>query len=113
MRLNPALAALLLAFAAAAVAAEDNPVRHHPGAESQASIRRVIVKFRETGSTSRVQAQAAKDHVAAVVQRNGLSLKDSHAIIDSLHVMTVQPDDAAESTEATLAHLRADPDVEY
>jgi len=113
MRRNPVLAAFLLVLSAAAVAAEDNAVRRHPAGQTEASVRRIIVKFRATASSSRVQAKAAPDAVGALARRNALSVETSRVLVDGLNVMFVEPTDLSESADTTLAHLRADPDVEY
>jgi serine protease len=119
---------ILCAMALSAVAyasviggsAELNPVRTHPHAEPgirEASVHQIIVKLRAAAAVTpgSVQAQAVsvQDRVANLAARSGLTMRDSRQIFDLMHVMQVEPASAGDSVTATLARLRADPDVEY
>jgi serine protease len=121
-----------LAVSAVAVAGviggstEYNPVRHRPAAvQGQLAVHRVIAKLRSvsspTSSTATsgttVHAQAvsvsAQDRVSGLMTRVGLTLKDSHVVSDRLLALQVEPAAAGDSIAATIARLRADPEVEY
>lgn len=93
---------------------ELNPVWTHPATQPEPEIQGVIVKLRdlEPSSTARIKSAAA-DPAAALAKRAGLNLKESHRIMTNLHAMRVQPAVTGESIAATLARLRADPDVIY
>ena len=114
-------------FASANVAAvgnEANPVLHHPSAVSPATIHHVLVKLRANAASgsSRAQVKAATTDAQRQVQgqavmqslalRSNLTWRQSREITSGLHAMQVQPA-PGESVAATLAHLQADPDVEY
>jgi serine protease len=60
-----------------------------------------------------VQALSVSDRIANLAARSGLRMREAHPITDSLHVMQVEPAAAADPVAATVAHLRADADVEY
>jgi serine protease len=105
-------------LATGSTASEYAPVRKHPAAaESQTGVQHIIVKLRAasvTATTSgRVHTMATEDRVAALATRAGLTLKESHEIATNMHVMHVEPAVTGESVTATLARLRADPEVEY
>lgn len=111
----------LLVFMSVAVLAnasgaspELNPVRTYPATQPEPAIQAVIVKLRglEPSSSTRIKS-AAQDPVAALAKRVSLNLKESHRIMANLHAMRVQPVVAGESLAATIARLRADPDVVY
>ena len=100
---------------------ERNPVRTHPleSSQPQTSALHVIIKLRASASTSSGTAQVqstgledAREHVAALARRAGLALDEHRQITSRLHVVQVEPL-AGESAAATLARLRADPQVEY
>lgn len=97
---------------AAGAAAELNPVRAHPATQAESVVHGVIVKLRAREPTS-TQTTSSADPVAALAKRAGLGLKESHRIAANLHVMHVLPAVSGESIAATLARLRADPDVVY
>ncbi|MBL8269726.1 MAG: hypothetical protein JNL55_25235, partial [Steroidobacter sp.] len=92
-------------------AAEYNPARKQPAA-ADASSQRVIVKFRSSGTSQRVQAKSAND-MAALAGRNKLTLKQTRQIAANLHVMQFEPEASGESVSESLARLRADDAVEY
>jgi len=126
-----------MAFSAAAYASviggstESNPVRSHPHQQTRAAVQRVIVKLRASsgagagglgaGSASASAASAsasaealsAHDRIANLAVRSGLTMRESHAILDRMHVMQVEPAASGDSMEATLKRLRADSEVEY
>ena len=118
-----------LALSAAAYAsviggsAELNPVRTHPRQDASAldtGVQQIIVKLRSAdagAATGSVQIQAAavsgQDRIANLAARSGLTMRDSRQIFDRMHVMQVEPASTGDSIDATLARLRADPDVEY
>ncbi len=93
-------------------AAEHNPVRKQPAAAS-ASVERVIVKLRDTGSWTSVQAKSASSAMAALAGRNKLALKTARQITSTLHVMQFEPEASGESVTESVARLRADSAVEY
>ncbi len=73
---------------------------------------RIIVKLRSTDD-GRVQIQSAPEKLASVAARAGVAAKPVRALGAQLEVMAVDAAAAAESLEATLARLNADPSVEY
>ncbi|HEY0686539.1 MAG TPA: S8 family serine peptidase [Steroidobacter sp.] len=93
-------------------AAEYNPARTQPAAAS-ASVERVIVKLRDTGSSASAQAKTASNAMAALAGRNKLTLKQARQITSTLHVMQFEPQTSGESVTQSLARLRADSAVEY
>lgn len=124
-RIRPApylLAATLLAIGGWLAAAESNPARTHPKAVAGSS-QRFIVKMRATTDSSRVQAQASQagesaataadsERVRALAGRTGLALRYDRALTLRLHAVQMIAANG-ESQAATLARLRADPEVEY
>ena len=122
MKLVVGCAALLIA--AQLDAAEFNPARHRPAAESQATAERFIVKFKGSAPSANLQIQAGTsgesaaltamtNRVQALAGRARVSLEAMRPIGPTIHMMKVKPLVAGESAEAMLARLRADPDVEY
>ncbi len=110
----------VFAGAIGGAAEEVNPVRTHGPAESESSVQHIIVKMRAAGvvtaASGRAQAmsvQKPQDRVAALATRSGVRLKQSRQIIGDTHVIHVEPAVSGESVTATLARLRADPEVEY
>jgi serine protease len=93
-----------------AASKELNPVRNHSSEQREPAVQRIIVKLRAFGPGSAASAAAEP---AALAQRAGLTLRDSHQIALGLHVMRVQPAVGGESLAATLARLRADSAVQY
>jgi serine protease len=108
---------VLMAVTAAALAAtgatERNPVRTHPHPRAPAVVQRLIVKLRSSTAAPAGQAQPeARERVAALIARSGLTLLDHRPITELMHAVRVQV--PAETTAgAMLARLRADPEVEY
>ncbi|HEV2284737.1 MAG TPA: S8 family serine peptidase, partial [Steroidobacteraceae bacterium] len=108
----------VLAAAAAAVApaaaAEINPARTHPHASAPAGApQRVIVKLRAAAAApSTGAAPEPVERRGALTARSGVSVLRHRPITALLHALQLQGL-AGESTEALLARLRADPDVEY
>jgi len=111
--------ACLMAVTAVAVAAgvmvERNPVRTHPHGAPPAVAQHLIIKLRG-GTTGTQSGQAVRleprERVAALMTRNALTLVDHRPITEFMHAVHVQPP-AGEEAAATLARLRADPEVEY
>jgi serine protease len=105
---------------AAAGTNERNPVLTHPAAAAEPAEQRVLVKLR-SGAAAAAHAQAlqvkpnqtnvANGTMQALALRANLTFKQSREITNGLHLLQVQSA-AGESTEATLARLRADPQVE-
>ena len=102
-----ALVACLALIGAVANAQEANPVLRHPA--NGAAESRVLVKFRDGGSTGRVQAQAATDKVAALATRTGIRFRSSRALGPKWHVVELDP---TVSTPEQLVRILADDDVE-
>ena len=115
MRFSPWFICLSLALLANAfgASAELNPVRTHPATQAEPAVQGVIVKLRAPEPSSSAQSTSATDPVAALAKRVNLGLKESHRISTYLHVMRVLPAVPGELIAATLARLRADPDVVY
>jgi len=103
-----ALAACLALAGAVANAQEVNPVLRRPTTEVAAG--RVLVKFRDAGATSRAQAQAATDRVAALATRTGIRFRSSRALGPRWHVVELDP---TVSTPEQLVRILADDTVEY
>jgi serine protease len=101
--------------------AELNPVRTQPHPQAgvrEASVHQIILKLRAAAPATpgSVQAQAVvsvPDRVANLAARSGLTMRDSRQIYDRMHVMQVEPASAGDSVAATVARLKADPEVEY
>jgi len=117
MRLNSFAAALLsLAVAAGALAQpprnrEDNPALREPdSAADLGDTPGMIVKFR-SGTSARVQAQAAGDAVSKLAAR-GFAIRVARALPAGLHALKVErlP---GESFAEQLARVRADSEVEF
>jgi len=120
---------LALALSAAAYASpmgesnELNPVRTHPHRQSGDSVQRIIVKMRSGRAAVAVVPDAPHaasagtlvehDRMTRLAARVHLTLRDSRQIVDSMHVMRVEPAGANESVAETIQRLAADPDVEY
>jgi serine protease len=114
MRLARLFMCLSLAVVANAWAAsaELNPVRTRAATPAESAVQAVIVKLRAREGVSGTQTSSA-DAVMGLAKRAGLALKESHRITANLHVMHVLPTVAGEPMAATLARLRADPEVVY
>jgi serine protease len=103
---------------AATLNAERNNARVHPHTTLESSVHEVIVKLRAPAAGGRVQAQAvnaqsAQERILALTQRAGLGLDLHRPITELLHAIRVEPAVTGETLAATLARLRADPEVEY
>jgi serine protease len=105
---------------AAAGTSEKNPVRTHPAAAAASTEHHILVKLRPSAAAAaHVQAFQVKPNQAtagngtmqALAVRSNLTFKQSREITNGLHLLQVQSA-TGESAEATLARLRADPDVE-
>lgn len=105
------LVALLAGIPLAAVAAELNPVRHQPAADSGAA--RFIVKYRTAHATSGVQAQSVQSRDRTLAGRTGLILKRTREIGPDMQALDMDEGASAEARAQMLARLRADADVEY
>jgi serine protease len=121
------LATLSIATTSAAAGTiEHNPVRTHPAAASEAVEQRILVKLRPSAASAAhaqalsVEAKLAKGAstittvngtMQALAARASLMFKQSREIANGLHLLQVQSA-TGESTTATLARLRADPQVE-
>jgi serine protease len=114
------------AQAAVAAAFEWNPVRTYPvqvGPEAS----RLVVGFKATSANSITQSvkrsgrggvQVRQAHtsaadVAALVQRRGLALRDSHQLTPSMHVLFLSATLYGAAVDAALMRLRADPAVAF
>jgi serine protease len=116
-------AGLLLAtlLATTATAEEHNPARTRPTAETQATVQRVIVKFRSNsglstqattnGESANVSAVSAS-RMNALASRARISVQASRALSPTMQVMQISPLTNNETASETLARLRADSDVE-
>ena len=105
---------------AAAGTTERNPVRTHPAVASEPTEQRILVKLRASAAAAAHvqalqlrpnQANAANGTMQALATRASLTFKQSREITNGLHLLQVQSA-TGESTAATLARLRADPEVE-
>jgi serine protease len=96
------LAAALLALAAAGASAEGTTP---PAA---APVQRLIVKLRAGSAVS--GTQAAPQAVSALALRAGFAVANARHIVAGMHLLELR---AAGPLAATLARLRADPQVEY
>ncbi len=102
-----ALVACLTLACAVAHGQEANPVLRHPA--SDAAEGRVLVKFRDAGTTGRVQAQAATDRVAALATRTGIRFRSSRPLGTQWHVVELDP---TASMPEQLVRILADDTVE-
>src|SRR6266853_688752 len=108
------LMAIAVGAGAAGVNGELNPGRTPPQGSTAVPIAAVIVKFRSAShSAPGAQVRAARDRIAALTVRTGLTLHAARSITDVLHVIHVQPAVTGEPIAATVERLRADPGVEY
>jgi serine protease len=102
--------ALSVVTLSAGALAETNPVRSHPRGAPSAAAPQFIVKLRPTSAGS--AAHEARQRVSAIAARAGLALQAQRSITSLLQVLRVEPQ-PGEAVAATLARLRADPDLEY
>ena len=108
------LLAIAVGAGAAGVNGELNPVRRHPHGSPATPIAAVIVKFRSASHSAQgAQVRPARDRIAALTARTGLTLHAGRSITDLLQVIRVQPAVTGEPIAATVERLRADPEVEY
>ncbi|MGH8268186.1 MAG: S8 family serine peptidase, partial [Steroidobacteraceae bacterium] len=106
--------AVALAAGATGTHVELNPVRTHPHASAATGVEHIIVKLRAAAPVSpTVQMRRAQERLAALALRTALNLDTYRTITTDLHVVHVEPRAAGEAPAATLARLRADPDVQY
>jgi serine protease len=105
-----AVLALGAVTAPAGAVAEINPVRTHPHAAPASMAAQFIIKLRAVPAGAAVPQ--ARQRVAEIAGRAGLALRAQRPITSSMYVLRVEPA-AGESAAATLARLRADPDLEY
>ena len=112
MRLNRScVAALLCLSSRRGFAAENNPVRHAPAASGDASVQRVIVKFR-AGDSVALQIRAGRASLAkALSERFGADGEAQRA--RSRRSCRCCSSNPAPCSLRPLEQLRADPDVEY
>ena len=118
-------AALCLAFATLAMAAD---VRAVPAAPAATPVHRIIVRLRvdtpsgaapassqAAASPAREQRQMAVEAQALgdLAARNELTLRRARRILPGLQAIELTPRDPGQSLQATLARLRADPAVLY
>jgi serine protease len=94
-----ALAAALLALACGAA---------HGARAASAPVQRLIVKLRAGSAVS--ATQAAPQSVSALARRAGFQVADTRHIVAGMHLVELRGSGAL---AATLARLRADPQVEY
>ena len=107
VRWRACLAVLALLSATPGSAAELNPVRTHPHAAPAAAPQLLIVKLR-AATAGGEEGQ----RVAALTARSGARLVAHRPITALIHAVQVEAA-AGEPAAATLARLRADPEVEY
>ncbi|HTD75257.1 MAG TPA: S8 family serine peptidase [Steroidobacteraceae bacterium] len=113
--------------AAAAPAAEWNPVRSHP-VEIGPQARRLIIGFRATEANAATktirlrakaqlvrvtQAQTSHIDMAALIQRSAIAAAGSRQLTPSMHVLFLQKTLYGADVEAALKRLRADPSVAF
>src|SRR5882757_5087749 len=98
----------------AALAAEHNPVPTPPAVAWDGSVYGIIVKFRAArAATAASSGSTTDDTVAALAGRARLSLKRTHRITGSMHLLQFAPQTSGETLEQSLVRLRADSAVEY
>jgi serine protease len=105
-----AVLALSTVTVSAGAAAEINPVRTHPHSAPATMALQFIVKLRAAPAGSAVPE--ARQRIAAVAGRAGVALRAQRPITASLYVLRLESA-TGESAAASLARLRADPDLEY
>lgn len=96
-------------------ATELNPARAHPHGTPVAVAQQLIVKLRAGTAatvTAAEQPTGARERIAALTSRSGVRLVAHRPITALIHAVQVEPA-IGESVSATLARLRADPEVEY
>jgi serine protease len=103
------LGAVLMAIAAAAPAAEFNPVAREPRLASSSTSLGVIVQLRRDGAAAPLST--GRERVAALGKRAGLSMTLRREISDAMLAGTV--DLAGADAHVALERLRADPAVAF
>ena len=106
----PWLAGLLIAALAQAPVTAQAP-NARPDTVPAAPPARFIVKMRSNAASD--AAHAAPGRISALASRAGLTLSEARHIVSGIHLMRVQVQPGGEPAAATLARLRADPEVEY
>ncbi len=92
--------------------AEVNPVRQHPPAAAMTEATRIILKLRgDVGSSASADSPATR--LVRVGRRTSVGLNLLRTITPRMQVLDVTAGQAGEGISATLARLRADPEVEY
>ena len=116
---NRNLALTVLAFMLGATpaaqrlwAAEVNPVRHNPPAAAIPQATRIILKLRAEAATG-ATTESPSVRLARVGRRTSVGLNLLRSITPRMQVLDATPGLAGEGIGATLARLRADPDVDY
>ncbi len=107
VRWRASLCLLALLSATPGSTAEVNPVRTHPHAAPAAAPQLLIVKLRAATAGGE-----ERQRVAALTLRSGARLMAHRPITALIHAVQVEAA-AGEPAAATLARLRADPEVEY
>ncbi|HKT72615.1 MAG TPA: S8 family serine peptidase [Steroidobacteraceae bacterium] len=100
-------ASILVAAGVIVQAAEHNPVRTHSRSASAAVEQRVIVMMRGASASG-----SSQDRLTALAARAGIKLNKSRHLLGNMHALHVQPVNG-ESITATIARLRADPNVQF
>jgi serine protease len=115
MRAFPVLLGLLLAAGVgqSSRAAEFEPVPVQHAAAPESASGRFIVKFRDADGQGAAQAKTALDKMAALSSRTGVPLKQARRLGAELQVVRLGSPATLDNVEASLALLRADPDVEF
>jgi serine protease len=94
-----------------ATAAELNPVRHPPVSAPVGPPPRIILKLRTRAATGGEDTSATR--LDRIGRHTGVSLSLLRSITAGMQVLEVAPEQGGAAMAATLARLRADPDVEY
>jgi len=96
-------------------AVEVNPVRTHPHGTSATAAQQLIIKLHAGSAATGVaatQPSATRERVAALAIRSGVRLVAHRPVTALIHAVQVEAA-TGDAVGATLARLRADPDVEY
>jgi serine protease len=95
------------------MAAELEPVPMQAAATPESPSGRFIVKFRATSGQGAAQAKTAQEKMAALSARTGVPLQQARRLGAELQVVGLGSPATRDNVEASLALLRADPDVEF
>ena len=116
---NRGLALTLLAWMSGTIAvpqwvmaAEVNPVRHHPAAVAVIPGARVILKLRALTAAGDA-GESATTRLNRIGRHTAVTLNLVRSITARMQVLEVAPEQAGTAMAATLARLRTDPEVEY